>query len=614
MSLTVRDTGEDGANVVELGAADFTAGTYVIRTAGVYRLTEDISFEPNASDDWMPTQAQFASGAYDRQAFQVGFFAAIAVAADDVVIDLNGHTIEQSAVHALQQRFFACIEGGASPFIDNAGPLDFVTDEFRGVQRLTIKNGTLGRSSHHGFHANECVDLTMQDMTIRDFEVAAIHVNRGLRCTCTNVAVPRNRTDIPVLGSYSGARFIRIFIDTILQSSELADEDVTRGAIVRAALQQRMDATLASVRASGRTVDPLFANPSGLIDGSAYAIVVNGRGPAVNDFGVMPATEDERLAKMSRDMVFRNVTVGTMLVQPRQIIGLSTVPDSESASAGRYGGGVQKDPAGAVLQIEHLVDSATGAYVGNELADAQLFVAEFRALLPAGLASRVTISDAIVAWSKGAAGAPARLSDVMAADQTVFRYNGDSMFHVMKGGVACRFDQVDGLLLEHVRVAQCWNNAHAASVMAGDDLDYEYGHPQQTQLGYQGCTQRGITMSACMHVQMDDVAIDTVGSTHGFACALDVMNETTFSRVNNVRIASVHSLARDAIAVAGQNMPAGVQVVADQTIATDSDEQDRHYGISIATLVLISVVTVLLAAMLWLMMRRRNGAGASSSS
>ena len=104
----------------------------------------------------MPSETAFDPDLsnYAENEFGLGFFAALVIAADDVTLYLNGHTIEQSAGHALMQRFFAVIELANSPFIPGAGPAQFVSD---GGNAYTAANnvnifgpGTIGRSSHHG--------------------------------------------------------------------------------------------------------------------------------------------------------------------------------------------------------------------------------------------------------------------------------------------------------------------------------------------------------------------------------------------------------------------------------------------------------------------------------
>ena len=55
-------------------------------------------------------------------AYHLGFFAAITVESDDVILDLNGKSLKQSKLHNLQQRFYSHIELASAPFIPKQGP------------------------------------------------------------------------------------------------------------------------------------------------------------------------------------------------------------------------------------------------------------------------------------------------------------------------------------------------------------------------------------------------------------------------------------------------------------------------------------------------------------
>ena len=93
---------------------DFSSGTKIIDTPGIYKLCSDITFGPNGPQpNEMPSETAFDPDLtfYAENEFGLGFFTALAIAADDVTLYLNGHTIEQSAGHALMQRFFAVIFG-----------------------------------------------------------------------------------------------------------------------------------------------------------------------------------------------------------------------------------------------------------------------------------------------------------------------------------------------------------------------------------------------------------------------------------------------------------------------------------------------------------------------
>ena len=138
------------------------------------------------------------------------------MSAADVVIDLNGFTIEQSAEHALHQRFFAVIETADRPFVPGQGPSGF-GDAFTPAKRLVIENGTIGRSAHHGVHGNGNRDVTIRNVDFVDFEVAAVALN-GVQGLVIRDSTARSRRDVPVLGTFSNARFIAPYVDYLVRS------------------------------------------------------------------------------------------------------------------------------------------------------------------------------------------------------------------------------------------------------------------------------------------------------------------------------------------------------------------------------------------------------------
>ena len=88
--------------------------------------------------------------------YHLGFFAAITVETDNVIIDMNGFSIEQSEKHNFQQRFYANIEFANAPFIPKQGPSNFQGGTtYKAANTVLLYNSTdniasyLGRSSHH---------------------------------------------------------------------------------------------------------------------------------------------------------------------------------------------------------------------------------------------------------------------------------------------------------------------------------------------------------------------------------------------------------------------------------------------------------------------------------
>ena len=94
-----------------------------------------------------------------------------------VLIDLNGKTLSQHPMHYLQQRFFTCISLGSAPFITGQGPGNF--GPFVPCRNVLIKNGFIGRSSHHSIHGNGMTNVVLENLVLYNFEVAGLSLNGG---------------------------------------------------------------------------------------------------------------------------------------------------------------------------------------------------------------------------------------------------------------------------------------------------------------------------------------------------------------------------------------------------------------------------------------------------
>ena len=309
------------SNVVRLRQNDFLDGTYRIVKSGTYVITEDIAFDfngpsalemaqdffsPNSIDGdelhWFPTHSQAVRdgdypGLFNYEgAFSLGFFAGITVEADFVTIDLNGHQLAQSERFYFQQRFFALIELGSRQFLPGQGPSNWgVVDEMY-PSNVEVKDGVLGRSSHHGIHGLNNGNVLISNVTIAHFDIA------GLQCNgCHDVVVrdcvagPQNR-DIPVLGRYTHARALLPRLKQLVEEhgeEEIAffdRETVTVSELVERLTDQMDMVYLAHFEGVHFPEDDeewvatqkLFVNPSGWNDGgSSYGIAFGGQGAQV---------------------------------------------------------------------------------------------------------------------------------------------------------------------------------------------------------------------------------------------------------------------------------------------------------------------------------------------
>jgi hypothetical protein len=257
--------------VVRLRQADFARGTYRILQPGTYVLMEDIVFDPRprteVAHDVLTYRFPDRSRApYDDDAYRLGFFAAVTVQADDVVLDLNGFGIGQSAAHYALQRFFAVVELADQPFAPKDGPFS-AGDELVAASRCTVKNGRLGLSSHYGIHGNSNTHVTLRDLVIESFEVAAIHLNGGKHVTIQDVVARDSSRKVPFKGTFSAAINLLRETRSLSQKHGVKEPWFALRALVQIAfdrLQQRRP----------DRIPALFANLSGLPDGSMLAGVI----------------------------------------------------------------------------------------------------------------------------------------------------------------------------------------------------------------------------------------------------------------------------------------------------------------------------------------------------
>lgn len=557
------------APVVVLTADDFRFGTYIIDQPGRYQLGEDISFNPNSPDtlraavaggtpaasvaleepidayqSGTPLVTQFAHGPtapfspggpldarYDPAAYGVGFFAAIAITADDVELDLAGHTIEQSPEHALLQRFFAVIELADQPFLPAQGPFDFGLG-IDSANRVVIHNGTIGRSSHHGIHGNGNEDVTIAGVEFVDYEVAAVALN-GVRGLDVHKVTATNRKDVPVLGTFSSAQFIKPYLDRLARppvstTTLTVDGAALDVATVRNALRRAINTTHADVMAGG-AIDAahepefgLFHNPHGVVDGNSYSFLVNSVGVAVNGF---PTTPDAEVA--STNVRFSDVHV------VEQVAAITEVPALD------VGGGAGIDPVGAVFQTRNvhptdgspLTMSADERYLGNPVANAQALVAKAASLGEFDgshlSVRRTNIAGGVLDWVES--------GNTLTGAGLGYLCNGDSMFHVNKGAIAFRVDGTRDVKLNNTSVLGLTNLGPEGSDVCGDYRDGR-SHSAATLKGYGGSAVRAYTFAGTRHADVNSALAQDLTAHAGAVVGFDVLTDTGDVRLRNTVI------------------------------------------------------------------------------
>ena len=430
--------------VVNLRQAHFNTGTVRITRPGIYILAENITFSPNPDNDVSPTPQQIASGQYpvgNAGAYHLGFFAAITVEADDVILDLNGHTIIQSALHNLEQRFYAHIELSSAPFIPDQGPASFSSESnFKATARALIMNGVLGKSSHHGIHGNGMSNVIISNILAISYEVAGIALNGATNSIIAGATVRDMTDDIPVLSTYPQSRFIRSFLTQLQTNTPDAVLNVHTGnksiSTVISELNNLRSITQDEVVNQGiQPSSQLFRNDSGLYDANVYGVVLNVNGVVVNDF----ITERPETAVGNTGILMLDVTIQTVRSQPVEIIAINAPPEVDEA----YGGKRQVGPVGDVLQISNITNE-DGTYKENVLANAQLILAKYND--PAN--GTTNVDPAIVAWAE----AGTNINAVMADNDLYYVSGGDSMGHAMKGTIGLFVSAGENISMHNITI------------------------------------------------------------------------------------------------------------------------------------------------------------------
>ena len=506
---------------VVLYQSDFDQGTVRIQKPGLYVLAEDIVFNPNADrefSDPSPEQADtYPPVVGGCGAYVLGFFTAVAIESNDVILDLNGHTMSQSMRHYLSQRFFSMIELASGPFIMNQGPAKFACEPISSSQNVAVMNGTIGRSSHHGIRGNlSRTGYILYDLVIKDFEIAGISLQGGQDIICKNVHVRNSlssQSKVPVSSAFSQAMFLlrRISHAPDLESTVFGGQDG----------QHHFDALKAAVfeirskLLAGETVGDIvaanpghamFLLPSGQSDGSNYGVVLSRRGVIVNALPEAPASSG------NETVYIENMDIQNISSKPREVLCLHA---SDASTASNYGKMAMVDALGAVIDVERLVHPSSFVYnSANLLTNLQLWHARHR--LGTDQAGSVKISATLVDWADAGTDT---FAELMTDNPTyIIRRGLDSMAHVMKGNIALLQIFPFRHTTTNITIDTIQNNAPANSVNS-EFLTNTLGLDASQLESVSDLIQEshGVLIHNCTHIHMNSVSINNVQSENGTA-------------------------------------------------------------------------------------------------
>lgn len=443
-SVIIDDCHCNMCNIVELRQDDFENGSYIIKTPGYYKLCENIIFSPNKDTNGKPTKMWLNQlDEKYRQGFVLGFFAMIVIQSNNVVLDLNGFKIQQSDLFFHQQTFYSHIELGSSPFIMEQGPA-FFGKNIDNCNNVVIKNGHLGKTSHHGIHSpGYCNNLIFENLTIEEFAVGAIHLNGSHNVYINDVHIDNQKMKIEFNSLFSQAQFIIPFLERIDENETIILEGIELTIkTIKQIIQNDIDQVYLYVDDPVNHPYPktgVFYNEGGL-DANMYGIVLNSKGVAVNGFKDLK----QEFNVGNNNIVLHNVSIKNISSKGSEIKVLTNNDHEDNT----YGKGGMVGPVGDVFDFEKCTNK-NGYYSGNCLSNAQLAVAKF---LPN---TRVNIPVPILEWASNMNNI--KLEDVIKNNNYYILHGRDSMSHIMKGNIGIFCSQTYRLVINNTNIDNITN-------------------------------------------------------------------------------------------------------------------------------------------------------------
>ena len=464
----------------------FENGTFRIKTPGLYWLDEDIEFSPNYNiypsrdctsfpnvlDNFHPTKSQKLI--YPSPPYQFGFFAAITVECDNVIIDLNGHTLQQSKMHYFHQRFYSNIELNSSPFIRGQGPDDFGKINF--PKNICIRNGTLGRSSHHGIHGNGNQNVLIEYLVIKDFEVAGIALNGSENTVCRHIDIRDTNKDVQINFLYSNAIYTRRFLCDLHKQNKDAflninGTDKKNIETIICELQTEMIQNVYIPVSRGEAIcSAIFKNVSLMPEGNLYGIVLNKLGAVVGDF--LKTYKDNNF--QNRDVVVHDILFKNLDSFPREIISLA---DKNRPVVGLVGN---------VCPVLDCSDNGKGVYMGNCQVNATCILAKYKNLGFNIKSRSLYMPEKFCDWVES----NESLSDVCIDAGLKFVNLRDQMNHFMKGNIIMFISGGTDIRINDIKMRNITNSGPPCDCNPIRIADYKFVYMREGFINYNISSQR----------------------------------------------------------------------------------------------------------------------------
>lgn len=498
--------------IVHLTNNDFLAGTYRIRESGTYILDEDIEFNPTGTVGQPPG---------------VGWFAAIGVETDNVIIDLAGHEIKESTqfLNAHIANVFSQIELDNSPFAGNANGVGFAVagstypgeTKYVSAHNVCIKNGSLAQSGHWGIHGNNNSGIFLQNLRIYDWEVAGITLNGLTNSYFSDLDISGNQHLIPVRSLPLNIALIQGGLASFGTTGPIGEQAVIINNNLTTYLQN----------------NPQIYTPLAFPDGSVYGILIAGGSPFSEPFPLTPVDCANAIADTNGtrgvNILFKNINMHDITASPTETIALGS----------NNGGFLSLLPLGVfgMIRWNDMFDSA-GNFNPNSLAIANAFVALQNLNSNPNLASQFPSNLGTI------------LNSIVSNDSTAFFNNAIPIFgrnfmsSVLTGVFGFRVDcSLSNVIFTNCNTSSCINIADPSITLSEIPGASHYGNLIVSDNSGVDCW--GYECSSANDVIIEGCSANNIRSENGDAFGFDMISSDTNFLLQNCEVNGVYGLAED---------------------------------------------------------------------
>ncbi len=472
-------------DAIPLRQSDFDSGSYRVSKPGYYYVVEDILFNPKPTLELQRSDKPLIGA----------WFTALSIECDNVIIDLNTKTFacDPAFLDSQKLKVFSLIEFGNSPFPLAKFPFFAYTGETQPVfaNNVTIKNGTIGASPHHGLHGNSNSNIQMYDIVVRDWEVAGIAFN-GLKS-----GVIRNVTITGLEHPMDFTGLVSVMLAAQVALEELRDNqgDSKAQGYINALQPLIQDETQNGA-----------IHPTRLNYGNVYGIFLN----RAFDIGpVAQVVNDQN----SNAIIIENVLIANITTQLIETVAIGN-SQGQTMMAELFG----------TFRWEDAYPN--GTFAPNALLKAQVYVQQQRApqKMPAGFAANILSSN---------------------PDETVFLSQARPVFgldfpgHANKGIFGIRVDAGYGVTIRNCSIMGLNNRGvpgqGLTDIAAGQN--YSFSVPR-----YAGNDVHGISLAVCRNCAVIDSDISECSSDHGNVCGIALRHQTDASQINGAAVTNLRAM------------------------------------------------------------------------